>query len=81
MAEAALDAIEHKEGTDTGPPQWCWLQQELQYVFAFSVGLRITPITKSISKSTEWLSYVKTVKSKSLPVSTVYPEAKSHQTF
>lgn len=30
--------------------------------FAFSVGLKMIPVTKSISKRTDWLSYVKIVK-------------------
>ena len=45
---------------DTGPPECCWSRQDLEYVLP-SMELTMTPVTKSVSESTEWLSYVKTV--------------------
>lgn len=45
---------------DTGPPEFSWSRQELEYVL-LSVELTMTPVIKSVSKSTEWLCYVKVV--------------------
>ena len=45
---------------DTGPPECCWSRQDLEYVLP-SMELTMTPVTKSVLKSTEWLSYVKIV--------------------
>ena len=45
---------------DIGPPECCWSRQDLEYVLP-SMELTMTPVTRSVSKSTEGLSYVKIV--------------------
>lgn len=45
---------------DIGPPECYWSRQDLEYVLP-SMELTMTPVTKSVSKNTEWLSYVKIV--------------------
>lgn len=57
---AITQAIKYKEGTRHWAPRVLLSRQELEYVL-LSVELTMTPDTKSVSKSTEWLCYVKIV--------------------
>lgn len=60
MAELLPMPSDTRREADIGPPECCWSRQDVECVLP-SMELTMTPVTKSVSKSTEWLSYVKIV--------------------